>query len=281
MPSDRDQTLLSWDSLKSTGEAVAVFYRHGAKVSFTPTHEATPPGRRANDIRDQSPQSRRRAAFAFGNASCEWGGMSLLTWREKPEGAAVKRALRRFSDAHNDEFGEGLDGWILEIQKRGVPHFHIFHSAESAFWQTARAGTIETRVRRGVETQIARGDADNWLVPAWARSSRQPVDGFMRGGLIEYFRSGDAAGRYVAKESSKREQKKLPDEYGSIGRWWHLARRHAPEVVAVGRLDLDRWPWNEPISHVWDANQLAPCIVDGWRPDDPGGREIVPHIEVD
>jgi len=82
-------------------------------------------------------------------------------------------------------------------------------------------------------------------------------------GIIEKLQSPDAAGRYVAKESSKREQKILPAAYQSgLGRWWWMNPKYEPRPLYHGSLDLAQWPFEHPASRVWETRDIADALFD-------------------
>jgi len=230
---------------------------------------------------DQSTPSRYRAAFAFGNIAkpFTWRWMSLLTWRacHAPTAKQVGLAIDRLRREWRERWGEPMDGWVMEMHKSGVPHFHGFHTNESAFGRALAEGQTETIRRRRRKTIIARGSAERWLVGTWIASTGQLGDemvlAFNRRGIIEQLRHPDAAGRYIAKEAAKREQKKLPACYAEgLGRWWWLAPHLKGTRKRRVHLDLSKWPYPHPLSHVWDAAAIECCIIE--PPPKPKGTRI-------
>lgn len=152
----------------------------------------------------------------------------------------------------------------------GSPHFHLFHARESNFGMACSSAESETVKRAGKTGEsrnsavCVRGGVDAWLAWTW----RNCIDDlgertrtFNERGIIEHMRSPDAAGRYVAKESSKREQKELPERYAEgLGRWWWLNPRWAPRPRAVGMLNLREWPYENPVARVWQGEDVARAI---------------------
>jgi len=246
----------------STRIARVRLFKCGAKIDFLSLRDGRA-GDEAErgDVKDQSPKSRRRAAFDFDNAACSWAYMSVLTWHYAPSGTDVKTALRKLRREWSRRWGESMDAWMMEMQVRGVPHFHIFVAAESRFGQHCASMPTRSVTRREHETTIVGGSAEWWLVDTWLRVSGQRDDvdarAFHYGGIIEKMRSPDAAGRYVAKECSKRAQKILPPEYAEgLGRWWWLNPLWKPVELASSWVSLDEWPWEAPMAHVWDRAQI-------------------------
>lgn len=86
--------------------------------------------------------------------------------------------------------------WFLEFQARGAPHIHVFLT----------------------------GPVDKCAVAhAWCRivNSGDPRH-LVAGTRIEWLRSPNAVGTYAAKYAAKREQKEVPEEYISVGRFWGM-----------------------------------------------------------
>lgn len=83
---------------------------------------------------------------------------------------------------------------------------------------------------------------------------------FQKGGIVEFFDGPEGAGRYFAKECSKREQKVLPERYAAgLGRWWWLAPRWQPQCRASHQISLAHWPYEQPVKHIWNSEQIAGC----------------------
>jgi len=247
-----------------------VRYKCGARCFFETKHgRSIHPAERDDEDRtigDQSSASRRRAAFAFGNAECDWLAMTLLTWEEAPDADEVKCCIDRLRRAWKVRWQEPMDGWVMEMQERGVPHFHVMHAAQSNFGKICSQMPRRTVRRRGKLTELVGGSVENWIVQTWMTVTGQSsaaAQSFNSGGIVEFFRTPDAAGRYLAKEAcaKKRTQKILPPQYAhGLGRWWWLHKRWhpIPRSLHVGNMNL--WPWDVPLTHVWDVAALGDLI---------------------
>jgi len=193
--------------------------------------------------------------------------MITLTWRLAPEPKAVKKALEKLRRLWFERYGEGLDAWIMEMQIRGVPHFHLFVAEESAAGREIAQMPTQIMVRRKKPRRIVRGRFDAWLVQSWLEILDDDDEGtkaFQRGGICELFDSPSGAARYVAKEATKREQKLLPEQYSAgLGRWWYLARKWKPKAEDQGRIDGDVWEeiFGGPMKFVWDAEAIAGALL--------------------
>jgi len=267
---DRDP----WQFIKDTDTVLFEQHRRGIRIHWPSNRDKAPertPGQ-TTVVKDQSVKSRLRAAYALGNATCDWCATTLLTWRDVPAREAVKKHVRNFRDRYRERWGEGLCAWVMEMTQKGRPHFHLFHSKESNFGAACLAARKEKRIREshigdGVETEIVRGGPDYWMRAAWldtiGKSACVASQRFNAGGIVEMLRSPDAAGRYVSKESGKRHQKKLPEHYeGGLGRWWHLAERWRPVATHTGILSREDWPWRVPLRHIFEPDALTPYVLD-------------------
>jgi len=245
--------------------ATVFMFRNGCRVVWETARESHTAQRDDDDeraIKDQSRRSRHRAAFSLGNAECDWLAMTTLTYHQLPPAERVKADLDTFRRSWRAKWEEPLDGWIMEIQERGAPHFHVLHAAGTNFARTALASPSREVDRKGHATRILGGNAAKWISREWLASTGEANDekarAFCAGGLTEFFRSPDAAGRYAAKESCKRQQKILPDIYAQgLGRWWFLHKKWKPVCRGVFSADLKNWPWQEPVSYVWDMQHLV------------------------
>jgi len=138
--------------------------------------------------------SKRRLFFTARNFP-DLDIMLTLTYpAEFPmDGRLVKNHWRRFRQwMVRNNAKTGL--WVLEFQKRGAPHFHVF---------------LQNSLDR---TAVAK---------AWYRIVNCGNPNHLRAGTrIERFRFPPALGGYVMKYAAKLEQKEVPKGYESVGRFW-------------------------------------------------------------
>jgi hypothetical protein len=188
--------------------------------------------------------------------------MVTLTFETQP--ANPKDAFDKFTRAFRECFGKDRQwGWIMEYQARGVVHYHIFLGSDFADCCTTHGPSgMEFVVRNGRETSLVRGHFDDWVVNQWIAATGNNSDAFarfQRGGIIELFRTPDAAARYVAKEAGKREQKALPEGCEGGRRWWWLSK--AGKAIPEFSGQVVDWPLAVPLSRVFDKSQLAANIT--------------------
>lgn len=264
-----------WQWIDRNGTARVVFYKTGARVYYDGSQNSGGNGGRKVGaiIRDQSDTSRRLSALMLGNANCDWCAMTTLTWRFPPTADQMRLAVDRLRRKWKERWGEAVCAWVMEMQRRGVPHFHVFHAAQSNFGAECLSAPTQTfdrhysNGRLKSERTVVRGAVDKWLVGAWLECTDQLGDAdalaFNRGGMCELMRSPDAAGRYVAAEIGKRYQKQLPSRYkDGLGRWWWLNPRWEPRPISFGTLNLRFWPFDVPLSHIWEGMALVDGLID-------------------
>lgn len=174
-------------------------------------------GGRKSDVTELSVESRKRLAFTASNADCEWKSMVTLTYgNEFPQnGKQVKRDLNLFLSALRYRIAGVRYLWFLEFQKRGAPHVHILLST-------------------GFDELVFGPLVGKWIVlaSAYAESdvSEENIRKFnlhQRDGVYDFWqnaRSERGLSHYAVKYATKTEQKSVPTEYQSVGRFWGGSR---------------------------------------------------------
>jgi hypothetical protein len=205
--------------------------------------------------------------------------MILLTWHEQfPSADKVKKARDKFFRLWRDHWGEPPDAWVMEMQRRGTPHYHLFsHNCSSVgrmILDCYEGGSFKVvdRVDGNGEAKQSRrvltGNFADWVRSTWLSITGEEDDPdaryFTSLGMVELF-DGAGAGAYAAKlasEVGKECQKQLPEAYkAGLGRWWHLNKRWHPKPQMHVDLGLGPWPWDVPVAHVWKAEDIAACIT--------------------
>lgn len=140
--------------------------------------------------------SKRRLMFTARN----FPGLEIMLTLTYPadfplDGRLVKDHWRRFRQWMNRN-GASTGLWVLEFQKRGAPHFHVF-------------------IREPLDK--------NAVSSAWYKivNSGDPKH-LVAGTRIETFRYPPALGSYVMKYAAKMEQKDVPTEFQNVGRFWGI-----------------------------------------------------------
>ena len=138
--------------------------------------------------------SKRRLMFTARN----FPGLEIMLTLTYPaefplDGQSVKNHWKRFRQWMSRN-GANTGLWVLEFQKRGAPHFHIF-----------------------IRNPLNKDDVSL----AWYKivNSGDPKH-LLAGTKIETFRHPPALGSYVMKYASKMEQKDVPTKFQNVGRFW-------------------------------------------------------------
>lgn len=192
-----------------------------------------------NEIYELSADSLRRLAFVANNADTEFSSMVTLTYPAEfpPDGFTVKRHLHLFLYYFQSRFKNSLYLWVLEFQRRGAPHLHIF-------------------------VNVALPDEPGWrkLEYAWLSYIWYDIVGsgdrkhLAAGTRWEDIREPEGARHYVVKYAAKKWQKAVPPEFRQVGRFWGCSRSLSitpKNILAVDedeiRQYLAGWPYLEHI----------------------------------
>jgi len=121
-------------------------------------------------------------------------------------GKATKEHLRRFLQEIRREYMRRCDKgdvngsshssfWFLEFQSRGAPHYHIFTT-----WAPNK----------------------EWVAKRWYEIVGSEDERHLRAGTrTEFLRTGRAGTiSYAAKYAAKQEQKRVPEFFDNVGRFW-------------------------------------------------------------
>ena len=136
-----------------------------------------------------------------------------LTYHEQipDDGEECKRHLDKWLKAYRRRFPAGLYLWVLEFQKRGAPHFHVFLSAP---------------VDRQMQKKLAM---------SWARITKGSFEKYDKVQYWWHCRPDNLKewkmdnGKYVLKEYVvKHAQKDVPKEFVNVGRFWGCSRGMQP-----------------------------------------------------
>lgn len=177
-------------------------YRRDAKIGRTFAHRPAP-GPTRSDVVEFTARSRKRLAFVANNTAANFTHMITLTYpAEFPaDGPTCKAHLHRFLMwCRYSGVTDYL--WWLEFQKRGAPHFHIL--------------TVGGLPYRDV--------AQKWFDAVKSLDGRH----LAAGTRVERLRSADGGARYATKYASKMRQKRVPDDFGAVGRLWGHSRSVRP-----------------------------------------------------
>lgn len=193
-------------------------YHRAVKLvrDFTPKDKPTPPVNRG-EIQSFSDKSRRRLKFAASNAFPSLVSQLALTYHHgTPDGLTVKRHLHAFLVAMRRKFPGVGYLWILEFQKRGVPHFHLFLTMEHAAAVGVELGMIWNRIAEPDSPQHLRWHTNGKNFIPWDMGS----------------------GAYLCKYLDKEAQKAVPEGFSGVGRFWGSSRGLVPDPDEITTEDL-------------------------------------------
>jgi hypothetical protein len=181
-------------------------------------------------IREFSRKSRKRLGDLAADLGELYDSRHMVTltypgdWATvAPDGTSVKLHLEAFKKRLARYFGDLGVGrwsalWFLEFQKRGAPHFHLLTWGNDL---------------RFVPLQ----PFQEWIKQAWAEVVGHPnAHQFelhrRRGAGVERMRTGHFG--YALKYATKMEQKRVPDSFSNVGRFWGIwnSGRPAPAVFS-------------------------------------------------
>jgi len=184
-------------------------------------------------VSDFSRSASRRLGWAYSQGP--WVGMLTLTY-PKAEPVTYEQFAH---DRHLLLLGLKKQGvrylWVLEWQRRGVPHLHIWvdRDLETEFVETK---SVRRNLSDGIcQTESVRRKLSDKICPAWQRvmthwlkiigendnPSAVAVALHPMTWCPWEVRVGN---NYAAKYADKREQKGLPVGIEHFGRWWGVSR---------------------------------------------------------
>lgn len=196
-------------------EARAYAYRRDVILKFTGRRAGPgPSGAVRGAIRGFTHGSRRRLTHLVRNTNDLWSGFLTVTYpAEFPtDGREVKRHLNSLCSWLRRKKVAYV--WILEFQERGAPHFHFLISSWLDKNEVARRWT-------DIVNPIFPSERAKML----AASTR-----------VEGVKNPDHVGGYMGAYMSKLEQKKVPDGFKSVGRFWGASRTIYRLVVEPGTM---------------------------------------------
>lgn len=184
-------------------------YPRGLKLCRnTALHGERKGGGLRSEIASFSPGSKRRLRWAASNADPSLISQFGMTYhKSNPDGYTVKRHLNAFLTALRRKCGKVGYLWILEFQKRGVPHIHL--------WLTLPQDT------EGLHSLLA----ETWHRIAEPESASHLAVHLHEDNFIPWEMG---SGSYLCKYLDKAHQKVVPDGFEGVGRFWGASRELVP-----------------------------------------------------
>jgi len=191
-----------------------------------------PPKRK--EISSFSLKSKSRLQHLALNATCDFISQMTLTFdgdRCVIDGKALKSYLNHFLVYIRRRYPGVSYLWILEFQRNGNPHFHVFTTIPYSEKDAKLLGAIWNRVVSGTEKHLK----VHQYVPAH-RYKRPLKKGEKHGAFCPWV-MGD--GSYLTyKYLSKDRQKSVPPHFNNVGRFWGASRGIAKPLRAWGAEDF-------------------------------------------
>lgn len=170
-----------------------------------------------------SAASRTRLALVAKETPVKFETMITLTYGAQfpHSGLKVKEDLSIFLAYMSQSFGRFEYLWFFEFQKRGAPHVHIFTTLRepdqdkrrimACIWVDFVQDLIDTPYSRIRDRRLM------YLREAaiWFHTRKRQW---------ERIRHPEGAARYATKYALKMEQKKPPEWFGDVGRFWGNSR---------------------------------------------------------
>jgi hypothetical protein len=178
----------------------------------------TPKGGHRSEISSFTTGSKRRLRWAASNASPSLVSQFGMTYHHStPDGYEVKRQLNLFLTLLRKKFPGVGYLWILEFQKRESPHIHL--------WLTLPVDTPELKYHLAI----------TWHRIAEPESIDHLACAFHEKNFIAWEMGG---GSYLCKYLDKDHQKRVPDGFCGIGRFWGASRGLVPppDVVELSQI---------------------------------------------
>jgi hypothetical protein len=197
-----------------------------------------PPNPRAS-IYEFSDKSRAHLDHIACNSGHLVKSQFCLTYRNQMpmDGEACKAHLDKWLKAYRRRNPGGHYLWVLEFQKRGVPHFHVFLSIPVNRELQKKMARSWVRITEGDDVQYWwHCRSQNWI--AWNM----------------------ADGKYMMKNYCvKIAQKEVPANFRNVGRFWGCSRSMTPIPTHYGPQEIAKLtvsnpsPWHPAsIRHYFD-----------------------------
>jgi len=187
-----------------------------------------PPKR--NKISSFSLKSKARLQHVVQNATCDYVSQMTLTFdgdRCVVDGKALKAYLNHFLTNLRRKYQGVSYLWVLEFQRNGNPHFHVFTTIPYTEKEARILGAMWNRVAGGTEKHLK----VHQYVPK--HRYKRPVQKGEKHGAFCPWSMGD--GSYLTyKYLSKGRQKSVPPNFNNVGRFWGATRGIAKPVKAWG-----------------------------------------------
>lgn len=183
-------------------------------------------------ITEFSSKSKRNLIFKIINRQNDVNLSFTLTYHHEKTIEETKKDLNRFLTNFKKKWKPSQYLWVLEFQKRGVAHFHLWFlydgfnplSANLKKYYDRRSKKFKTKIVSwtNAEDEVIYNNFKSWVARAWNYASGQTDDlkALNAGTRLDVVYSVGYLQSYAVKYLTKSEQKNLPSGVSWSGRWW-------------------------------------------------------------
>lgn len=187
------------------------------------------PGKKSKrgEITSLSKRSLSRFAFLVGNSTTPFLSLLTLTYGQNYPvcGLEAKRGLGNVLQAFRRRYPGVKYFWFLEFQERGAPHFHVGLNISPTWEDRKWLAQTWGRIAEPENLAYINGWGKDFGIDSPTFYTRDSVImQHYRQGVWENVRSKDGAIRYVLSYTLKPHQKRVPDDYTDVGRFWGVSR---------------------------------------------------------
>lgn len=208
-----------------------------------------------------SARSLNRLALLVRSSGIQFTSLMTLTYGQNYplSGRIAKKHLNTFFVDARRKFGPFEYFWVVEFQGRGAIHFHVattlppptFAQREIFADMWARISQpekwdycpLKNNPRKNGDVKILRTDLAAWDVHLHSKA-------------WEAVREQDGMQRYIAKYANKLKQKKVPEHFQDVGRFWatstgvkmpqgeffYASDSQVREVLTIQGREIEHWP---------------------------------------
>ncbi len=210
-----------------------------------------PEGGPRSEISSFSKGSKRRLKFVAANAFPSLIVQFGMTYHNlNPDGRTVKKHMNTFLSWIRWRFPEIGYLWILEFQRRGVPHFHLFLTVSHTEELGMELGEAWNRIAEPEDEEHLRFHVNPKNFIPWEMGS----------------------GSYLCKYLSKQAQKSVPLGFEGVGRFWARSRGLVPEPEVIESKYIDD-------KYSRSNTDISTGEIDEFRPSEFITRTISKHHE--
>lgn len=233
----------------------------GLEVERRSMLQGKPPERKRGKVMGLSGRSLHNLAFLATTSTVAFSSFVTLTYGQKypTSGKESKAHLNRFLGwMRSQKWDEKIEYiWFLEFQRRNAPHYHILLSVKQPDKETRTAAA-----KAWCKIGATDGEEHKRMLAFHAYDECEEKR------MWQAARSEDGLRRYAVKYACKPYQKKVPEGYQDVGRFWG-----ASKGVQARKGEWTSAPINDEM--------LRKLLVDVGREDIADWEVLPKHIYLD